>query len=222
MARPDSWMPMYWRDFWADTTHLSEQEGWAYLNLIGTYWTNGGPLPNDDIRLQRMARCTNAVWKKVKATVTVFFIVDGDVLRHGRIDSELKEATRAYDGRVKHIQLLNEKRRQKRQQTLSTDTDTQLQPHLNKHSGRAAHAANYLNDGKEGFQPTPVDAETNLWRARILNWQPGRFWNHDQWGPSPNDPACKAPKLLLDEWRKEYESLEIPNYLRRERKKETA
>ncbi len=69
MARPDTWMPLYWGDFWKDTTHLSEIEGWAYINLIGAYWTQGGPLVNDDVRLQRLSKCAPRNWRSVRATV---------------------------------------------------------------------------------------------------------------------------------------------------------
>ena len=135
MARPDSWMPIYWGDFWKDTTHLSEVEGWAYLNLIGAYWTNGGPLANDDARLQRLSKCSPRNWKSVRATVTAFFAVDSHCLRHSRIDHELAEATKTYNARRAHIDKVNEDRRQKREQSPSTVTETvtvtqsQSQPH---------------------------------------------------------------------------------------------
>lgn len=81
------WMPMYWSDFKADTEHLGALETGAYMMLIGHYWNTGG-LPNDDIKLARIARMTPEEWFSSKATIAEFF---QDGWRHKRIDAELSK-----------------------------------------------------------------------------------------------------------------------------------
>lgn len=128
MAKPDKWMPMYWADFWKDTAHLSEAEGWAYLNLIGSYWANGGPLPNDDDRLRRQARCTPKIWKSVKAVVVSFFTESDNCLVHSRIERELAKAIKGYQGRKAHIEKVNERNKKKLDQLPPTVTVTETAP----------------------------------------------------------------------------------------------
>jgi uncharacterized protein YdaU (DUF1376 family) len=135
MARPDTWMPMYWRDFWADTGHLSPVEGWAYMNLIGAYWTNGGPLANDDARLQRQAKVSASEWRKVRPAVIAFFSVDDKHIHHKRIDEELAIATKRHAAKVLAGANGAKKRWQKDSTAIAQpsasheQTDAQLQPH---------------------------------------------------------------------------------------------
>jgi uncharacterized protein YdaU (DUF1376 family) len=128
-------MPMYWRDFWADTGHLSPVEGWAYINLIGAYWTIGGPLENDDARLARQAKVSPKEWKAARPAVIAFFCVDDKLIHQKRIDAELAVAVARHAAKVK----AGTNGAQKRWQTDSKpiaepspchrQTDAQLQPH---------------------------------------------------------------------------------------------
>lgn len=290
MAKPDSWMPFYWGDFWRDTGHLTPAEGWAYINLIGAYWIKGSPLEADEDRLQRLAKVTSlSEWERVRKSVLSFFELteteDGNCYRHSRIDRELAKATKAYAGRVKHMEAVNAKRRAKQSpspvteadtvsvtvqetQTLPTDTVTQPQPHspigekkdtslrdgadaplkakifregleflakatgknpdslrglvgkwcsengdeltlkaiieAEKHSPLAPipYCERVLKNAKIAAAAAPTtaemgDPEENLWRARASNWKPGKYWNRDQWGPTPNEPGCRVPAHLL-------------------------
>ena len=188
MARPDTWMPMYWRDFWADTGHLSPVEGWAYLNLIGAYWTNGGPLANDDARLQRQAKVSSKEWRAARSTVIAFFSVDDDVIRHGRIDAELTEATRLYEKRRAHIDAVNEKRR--KQQSLSTvtvhndapdtATTTATQPQLQPQSPNGENTEANASDTRKPKRATALPAdwtpnERNLSDAKTRGYDTARI-----------------------------------------------
>ncbi len=135
MARPDTWMPMYWRDFWADTGHLSPVEGWAYINLIGAYWTIGGPLENDDARLARQAKVSPKEWKAARPAVMAFFSVDDKLIHQKRIDAELAVAVARHAAKVKAGANGAEKRWQKHSRAIAEpspshkQTDAQLQPH---------------------------------------------------------------------------------------------
>lgn len=83
-----AWMPLYVADYLADTGHLSASEHGSYLLLIMHYWSNGC-LPDDDIKLARIARNTNAEWQKTKKSIEDFFEPGW---KHKRIDAELARA----------------------------------------------------------------------------------------------------------------------------------
>jgi uncharacterized protein YdaU (DUF1376 family) len=92
-ARPDSWMPLYWGDYARDTAHLGAAMHGAYLMLIKHYWCSGGPLPDDDAVLWRVATCDSpAQWKKMRPTIAAFFHIEGGEWRHKRIEDELRKA----------------------------------------------------------------------------------------------------------------------------------
>lgn len=86
------WMPMYWADYLADTTHLTTEQHGAYFLLIGTYWRQGRPLPNDDKKLAQITRLSHADWIKVREEILCFFVAKNGRLHHKRIDQELKKA----------------------------------------------------------------------------------------------------------------------------------
>lgn len=98
-GRPDSWMPMYWRDYIADTQALSTVEHGAYLLLIGAYWTGGRPLPDDDVKLARIVHATPREWAAIRPALVEFFVIEGGEWRHNRIDRELSNAVSVYERR---------------------------------------------------------------------------------------------------------------------------
>jgi len=91
MSRTDTWMPLYIGDYLADTMHLTALEHGAYLLLIMTYW-RGGPLPDCDAKLARIARCKGAEWESIKDTIREFFRAKDGLLFHRRIENERKKA----------------------------------------------------------------------------------------------------------------------------------
>lgn len=91
-ARPDTWMPIYWGDYFKDTGHLSTLEHGGYLLLIGHYWSTGRALPDDDDRLAQISRQPVAQWRKMRATIAEFFIVQSGKWHHKRVEEELTNA----------------------------------------------------------------------------------------------------------------------------------
>ena len=83
------WMPLYVRDYLADTRHLTTLEHGAYLLLIMEYWQKG-KLPTDDQNLRKICAMTYHSWKQHKLTLQAMF--SGPEWRHHRIDQELKKA----------------------------------------------------------------------------------------------------------------------------------
>jgi uncharacterized protein YdaU (DUF1376 family) len=88
-----AWMPLYIGDYKRDTAHLSTLEHGAYFLLIMHYWEKG-PLPNDDIRLARIAGVSLKQWSSLREGVISFFVEANakQLLRHKRIDDELVKA----------------------------------------------------------------------------------------------------------------------------------
>jgi uncharacterized protein YdaU (DUF1376 family) len=89
-------MPLYVADYLADTAHLGALESGAYLHLIMHYWQTGS-LPDDERKLARIAKMTDAQWKKSRETLSDFFKKNW---RHERIERELSEAQSAYERRA--------------------------------------------------------------------------------------------------------------------------
>lgn len=91
-GRRDVWMPLYVADYLRDTQHLSTVEHGAYLLLIMQAWANGGAIPRDDSQLARITRLTLPQWRKIKPTVTSFWIDHGEageIYQHRRIMKEI-------------------------------------------------------------------------------------------------------------------------------------
>jgi uncharacterized protein YdaU (DUF1376 family) len=109
-GRPDSFMPIYWGDYLADTGHLTAAEHGAYMLLIGRYWTSGAPLPDDDAQLRRTSRMTMAEWKRARPTLAAFFELRDGRWRHKRVDSELARAALRYAQRAEGARIANAKR----------------------------------------------------------------------------------------------------------------
>lgn len=93
MNKPDAWMPLYIGDYLADTVGLTAEQHGAYLLLIMAYWRLAAALPDDDGRLARIACMTPSQWKRNRATIAAFFVVDGGLWHHKRIDAELAAAS---------------------------------------------------------------------------------------------------------------------------------
>jgi uncharacterized protein YdaU (DUF1376 family) len=73
MAKTNIWMPFYIGDYLADTTGLSTEQHGAYLLLIFAYWTNRGPLPDDDDELAQITRLDKKTWIKHRPRLAKFF-----------------------------------------------------------------------------------------------------------------------------------------------------
>lgn len=83
-------MKFYIGDYLGDTQHLTTLQHGAYLLLIMAYWQRRGPLPMDDDKLARIARCTLAEWMQCKSDVLAFFDEREGMLHQNRIDRELE------------------------------------------------------------------------------------------------------------------------------------
>jgi uncharacterized protein YdaU (DUF1376 family) len=131
-------MQFFVADYLADTMHLSTEEHGAYLLLIFNYWQTGKPLPNDDRRLSIIARLNNERWADVKQTLIEFFVVSNGVLKHPRIEADLKFIEEKQQKAVaagKASALARAERKKNKDNARSTDVTTDvaetLQPNGN-------------------------------------------------------------------------------------------
>ncbi len=92
MAKHGHWMPIYWGDYLADTTHLSTFQHGAYLLLIAAYWCNGGPIPADEETLARICRTTKDKLARYGFPILAMFTAKDGLLYHQRIDFELSKS----------------------------------------------------------------------------------------------------------------------------------
>jgi uncharacterized protein YdaU (DUF1376 family) len=86
----NAWTAFYWRDYIADTGHLSLAQHGAYILLMAHYYSTGKPLPADLNQLGRICRCLkHDDSQAVTEVLAQFFVRDSDTYRHKRIDQEL-------------------------------------------------------------------------------------------------------------------------------------
>ena len=172
MARPNTWMPVYWPDYWADTGHLSAAEHGAYLNLLGRYWRDRG-LPNVDVTLQRLSTMTEREWRASRQTIRAFFGVSEDGLRltHKRADDELATATAKYDAKAKAGAKGAEKRWQSDSTSIAQPSQSDSRPHSKSMSnGCTTHNSHSPNGEKH---PSDVLVTSPKRRSQIpADWKP--------------------------------------------------
>jgi uncharacterized protein YdaU (DUF1376 family) len=105
------YMRMYWADYDADTAHLTAMQHGIYLLLIKNYWQRGGPLPDDELRLSRIAKVNLKEWRRNEDVIREFFSVDENLWHHSRIAQELA-LVEAKSLKAKKSALANAKRTQ--------------------------------------------------------------------------------------------------------------
>ena len=88
----DTWMPMFWGDYFKRTRGFSAAEHGAYLCLLGEYWLRGGPLPDDREELKRLACLTGRCAEKTLNRALSKFKLVGRSWHHERVDAELEKA----------------------------------------------------------------------------------------------------------------------------------
>ena len=115
-------MPLWTDAYLADTTDLSAEEHGVYLLLLMAAWRSPDcRLPNDDIRLARMARVGVKKWQKMRPVMERFFTVGDDGLTQKRLLAERSrvETSRSQASQAGKASAL------KRKKTNSTDVATE-------------------------------------------------------------------------------------------------
>lgn len=89
--KTDIWMPIYIKDYLADTAHLNAEESGIYLHLIFHYWMKGKPKKNLSV-LSRLCKTENI--EAINFVLSEFFQEKDGEYFHKRIDIELAKATK--------------------------------------------------------------------------------------------------------------------------------
>ena len=85
------YMQLYVSDYLADTAHLTAQQHGAYMLLLMNYWQRGKALDNSNERLSHVARLSLEEWAEAKPTLEEFFIVEGNLWTHARVEDDLEK-----------------------------------------------------------------------------------------------------------------------------------
>jgi uncharacterized protein YdaU (DUF1376 family) len=97
MKRPTLfYQRLNWSDFFGETTTMNGAEKGTYLLLMGNYFMNRGPLPDDDSRLALMTGLTLEQWQAIRPAMERHFEVRRGWWNHARIDRELADAIRIW------------------------------------------------------------------------------------------------------------------------------
>lgn len=90
MANP--YMPLFVGDYLKDTGELSNEEHGIYLKLLMFMWSQGGFLRNDPRVLCRLTGVSYRRWAPIWANLERYFYVEGDTLRHTKVEKTLRKA----------------------------------------------------------------------------------------------------------------------------------
>ena len=85
-------MPFYWSDSMSKTVHLSTEEHGAYVLILATMWMHGGTLPDDDVKLARIARLSLGKWRRMAPTIRAFLTECDGALTQKRLQDERKKS----------------------------------------------------------------------------------------------------------------------------------
>lgn len=97
-------MPWFVRDYLMDTQHLTRDQHGAYLLLLGTAWTQGGYLPNDDEILSAIAKATPAEWDAMKPKIMAFWVLTKRGWKQKRLMKEIEYVSEAKERRKRAAQ----------------------------------------------------------------------------------------------------------------------
>lgn len=161
-------LPLFTDAFIADTGHLDATETGAYLALLMAAWRSPDcSIPDDDIRLARMARCDRRTWSRVKDTVMAFWKKEEDgKLRQKRLTRE-----RTYVSSISRRQSLAGKASAlKRKELASTSVPTTRQPNVNPHTHTHTHIVSPPPNGGADSARAPRDPRSDfeVWEQALL------------------------------------------------------
>jgi uncharacterized protein YdaU (DUF1376 family) len=98
-------MPWFVRDYLMDTQHLTRDQHGAYLLLLGTAWTQGGYLPDDDEVLAAIAKATPAEWDAMKGRIMAFWTLTKRGWKQKRLMKEIEYVSEQKERRKRAAQI---------------------------------------------------------------------------------------------------------------------
>ena len=200
---PDTWMPLVIGAYLADTRALSTEGHGAYLLLLMAYWTNGGPLPDDDDEFAAITGLGPHGWKKWRPKLARFFAVEDGVWRQKRADIELAAAAARHEKFKARSAKANAAKASNKDSFKATNKDTNKDglseankatlehpslslPTSNEVIPNATHSADHPSDPDR-----PIDLKAEIWRR-------GKAFLGRNGVPEPR----AGP--LIGKWRRDY------------------
>jgi uncharacterized protein YdaU (DUF1376 family) len=147
------YMQLYVSDYLADTAHLTAQQHGAYMLLLMNYWQRGKALDNSNERLSHVARLSPEEWADAKPTLEEFFIVEGNLWTHTRVEDDL------------------EKIREKSAKASFAGKRSVVARNLNERSTNAEQALNHKEEDKEEEEDKDIikkDVFDEFWKIYPL------------------------------------------------------
>ncbi|MGQ3299661.1 YdaU family protein [Reyranella sp.] len=220
--KSDVWMAFYVGTYLANTLNLSRERHGSYLMLILAAFKNGGWLPNDDVELAIIARCTPKEWKAERRVYEAFFEVTEDRWVHTFVEGQLERAARLTQAKSAAGKKGAENRWQKDSRPMAgpspsqrqTDAQSESHPHNSCSHGKTIDDAARASASPDG-PPRPRLPESAKWAERLDSYRPwlphtdplrGRW--HSSWGLPP-DSAGNNPLIptdLLAAWRAKFDA----------------
>lgn len=133
-SRAPYYIKFHLGDYARDADHLSMLQEGAYLRLMRWYYGTARPIPNDLERIYRRCMAMSVEEQQaVRYILEEFFLLDGPVWRHKRIDEELK----AWEKLSTAAKLAVEAREKKKSQQINeTELSTDDQPMIDRSSNQ--------------------------------------------------------------------------------------
>ena len=148
------YMPFYWGDHFRDTHHLTALEQGVYLLLIGSYWSLGGPLPDDDRKLAKLAKLSADNWKEMRDEIEPFFDVGGGLWRHPRIDLELAKAAARFqqsrEAAERSVEVRAQRKAEQARAQAGAQTDVQTDVELTKSKSKSKSSSDATASESKG------------------------------------------------------------------------
>ncbi len=179
-------MPLWVADFVGDTLDLDAKEIGAYMLILMTMWGRDGYLPNDEKKLQRVARCGRD-WPRVWASLAHYFTVDDDRITQGRLLLELQKVAAKREVNAQHGALGGKAKALKYKEAALANATVSLQqpePYLER------------EDTDANASDASVDFAKQLWDRGVAFL-------------SKHSVPDKQARTLIGKWRKAYNDTDI-------------
>jgi len=187
-------MPFFTDAYLADTKHLTVEEHGAYILLLICMWRSPGcKLPDDDKRLARMVGVTPAKWRKLRAAISEFFIIENDHFYHGKIHEAYqnlktkKEQNKSNGAKGGQANALKYKKRQEAPaSTMLPENSSETEAYQNQNQEKKPKVSKKRNSTLPSDCPTTEDQEKAMiyWVGHNtpadLAYQVDQFRNHHQ------------------------------------------
>ncbi len=176
--KSDIWLALNIGDYLRDTMDFTTEEHGAYLLLIMAYHMNRGPLPDDDRRLQNIAKISRYKWSKIRQTLATKFRIENGMWHHKRCDAELRKAADYREKRRAQTEAARKAKAAKTNTVTETDTRSTTTTTTTDSSLRSESSPS-LRSGESapdmfGAETPPVDKPKPAKRGTRLcgDWKP--------------------------------------------------